>query len=94
MGHFTSASDGEGYMRRYCDRCMHRDHSAGPGRDMTYCAVWTLHVSSLYAETPLTLNTLIPVDENGRNGQCNMFIHGDPPKDEPEAEQRDLFGGA
>lgn len=85
MGYFGNGTDGEMYRAHYCDFCVN-DRREG-------CPVWYLHLAwndeAIKDETKRNaLNEFIPVDANGENQQCRMFVEGKP----PEKERHFLYG--
>ncbi len=67
MGYFSNGAEGSMYQEQYCCNCYH---------DLKLdCKVWLLHL--VYNGNDLMnpmLEKLIPVDENGHNGKCSMFV--------------------
>lgn len=67
MGYFSNGSEGADYEREFCDNCLHQDG----------CAVWKAHYLRNYAEgnnPGSILHILIPLDKDGKNGKCTMFV--------------------
>ena len=78
MGYFSGGIEGEMYVERYCERCIHRDGPDG----QSSCAVWDAHLLANYAECEnpdSILHMLIPMSADGlSNEQCLMFHEKEP----------------
>ena len=73
MGYFSNGTEGDMYEAKYCARCVHETEEVG-------CAVMLAHMIHNYAEAnndDSILHMLIPINDEGWNEQCRMFI----PKD-------------
>jgi len=72
MGYFSNGCEGMDYEERYCDRCLHNNEESFEG-----CPVWMLHQTHNFKEAnnkASFLHRLIPIDKEGRNLQCLMFL--------------------
>lgn len=75
MGYFSNGTEGEMYMARWCERCVHwRDDKDGRGDG---CPIWDLHLLYNYDQhkkpsTERALAMFIPYVD-GHNSQCVMF---------------------
>ncbi len=71
MGYFPNGNSSEDYENSYCDRCSNQKIDDGG------CAVWLLHLLHNYEECnneKSFLHRLIPMDKNGFNKKCTMFL--------------------
>ena len=69
MGYFSNGTEGSLYQEQYCSRCVHDEHND--------CPVWLVHMLYNYedADNPDSiLHILIPLDKNGNNEQCKLFV--------------------
>lgn len=76
MGYFPNGTDGMRYEDQYCSRCIHGPDNVPEGQG---CAVWDAHFLFNYdqhGDKPIRdcLSLLIPMDRDGRNQQCKMFV--------------------
>jgi hypothetical protein len=76
MGYFPNGTAGDMYEAKWCARCVHHeDDPEKPG-----CPVMLAHVLYAYEEcnsqsnAKHILDELIPIDEDGWNKQCAMFV--------------------
>lgn len=81
MGCFSNSTDSADYHANYCERCIHWPDTLGDG-----CAVWDAHMWEMEHEgSKRILNLLIPVDRQGNNLQCAMFVPRPDSTDKREA---------
>lgn len=71
MGYFSNGTEGMLYEEKWCDNCIHQ----------VDCPVWSIHLEWSYElcnkkDDPgkQMLDEFIPIDENGRNQECTMFV--------------------
>jgi hypothetical protein len=85
MGYFSNGTEGMAYQERYCASCR----NCGDDKSDFGCAVWDLHTLWCYDacdewtkhDTPplhgptlrAVLDSLIPITEEGFNGECLMY---------------------
>ena len=72
MGYFSNGMSVSIYTEQYCDRCVH-----GQIEDDFGCPVLGAHLDASpdkMSRRKSILHTFIPRDEDGQNGQCNMFV--------------------
>lgn len=72
MGYFSNGTAGMLFEEQYCQHCIHEGPPDGPG-----CAVMLAHVLHNYPEcnnADSILHLLIPLDDNGCNKKCLMFV--------------------
>ena len=73
MGYFSNGEEGERYERELCSRCAHYSHYLKTEE----CAVLDAHLIHNYDECnnkDSILHILIPIDKEGHNEKCRMFI--------------------
>jgi len=81
MAYFSNGAVGGYHQAEHCARCLHGPKSfshvtKGPCPIMALHVAWNDDAVGANAdETKATaLNTLWPVDENGENAECAMFV--------------------
>jgi hypothetical protein len=77
MGYFSNGTETEIYFNQYCENCIH----VGDEDGIEGCAVWDAHTMDPRGSKRV-LNLLIPVDRDGNNLQCAMFV---PRPETPES---------
>ncbi len=80
MAYFANGTEGTDYEQRWCTRCVHGEPRDGAGS----CPVWFVHLlhNGHNGTVGAVLNELIPRDlskPGSPNGQCRMFVEGEPP---------------
>jgi hypothetical protein len=72
MGYFPNGTAGDCYEHEYCFNCIHYGPQDGPG-----CPIMLAHILHNYEECnneKSILHLLIPMDEQGFNKKCLMFV--------------------
>jgi hypothetical protein len=84
MAYFPNGATMERFQEQFCEKCVHY-----PGNDEPECCpVWLLHAcwhndahnggdpkATLYEQTThRALETFIPRNPDGSNGECRMFV--------------------
>lgn len=81
MTYFSNGSEGDGYIERYCEKCLNYGEEEDP-----QCPILAVHLMFNYDQLEKgqeklreCLSALIPTDDKGFGGECRMFrpIGGD-----------------